>query len=70
MYKLGFMEWLTTSEAAARLEISVRRVQELVNAGRLPAQRFGRALMIRESDLKLVAERKTGRPRKQVDKKR
>jgi len=35
-----------TSEAAERLNISVRRVQQLVKAGRLPATIFGGALMI------------------------
>ena len=55
---------LTTAEAASRLNVSVRRVQQLVKSGRLPATIFGGSLMILEKDLTLVAERKTGRPRK------
>jgi excisionase family DNA binding protein len=58
------MKLLTTKEAAEQLGISIRRVQELVKSGRLPADKFGRALVIRESDLKLVEERKVGRPKK------
>ncbi len=60
------MEPLTTAEAAKRLNVSVRRVQQLVKAGRLPAKVFGGALMIQEKDLKLVADRKPGRPPKQA----
>lgn len=59
------MEALTAAEAAQRLNISVRRVQQLVKAGRLPATVFGGALMINADDLKLVADRKPGRPPKQ-----
>lgn len=59
------MEPLTAAEAAKRLNVSVRRVQQLVKSGRLPATLFGGALMINAEDLKLVAERKPGRPRKQ-----
>lgn len=58
------MKLLTTSEAAERLEVSRRRVLALIDAGRLPAQKFGRDYMIDESDLKLVEDRKPGRPRK------
>lgn len=63
MYKAP-MGVLTAAEAAERLKISVRRVQQLVKSGRLPAKVFGGALMIRAGDLKLVANRKTGRPPK------
>jgi excisionase family DNA binding protein len=55
---------LTTAQAADRLGISVRRVQQLVQDGRLPAKEFGGSLMIEESDLKLVSDRKPGRPPK------
>ena len=56
------MKTLTTREAAERLGVTVRRVNELITTGRLPASRFGRAYMIQESDLKLVEDRKPGRP--------
>jgi excisionase family DNA binding protein len=53
---------LTTEEAAARLGVTTARVRQMIIAGRLPAQRFGRSHMIAESDLRLVAHRKPGRP--------
>jgi excisionase family DNA binding protein len=61
----GGMDELTALEAADELGVSVRRLQELVKTGRLPARRFGRAYVIRREDLKLVADRKPGRPKKQ-----
>lgn len=57
-------KFLTTAQAASKLGISVRRVQQLVKSGRLPASTFGGSLVIAEKDLALVAERKTGRPKK------
>lgn len=57
---------LTTRQAAERLGVTVSRVRHLVLEGRLPAEKFGRDLMIREDDLQLVADRKPGRPPKQV----
>ena len=65
MYK-AHMDVLSTAEAAERLNISVRRVQQLVKAGRLPATIFGGALMIQAKDLKLIADRKPGRPPKKT----
>ncbi|HWT02559.1 MAG TPA: helix-turn-helix domain-containing protein [Pyrinomonadaceae bacterium] len=58
------MEFLTTKQVADRLGVTIRRVQALITDGRLPAQKFGRDYMIKEKDLKLVEERKVGRPRK------
>jgi excisionase family DNA binding protein len=58
------MKLLTTPEAAERLGITVARVQQLIWKGRLPAQKIGRDYVISEDDLKLVAERKPGRPGK------
>jgi excisionase family DNA binding protein len=59
------MEFLTTKQAAERLGITPRRVQALIEAGRLPASKFGRDYMIKEDDLKLVENRKVGRPKKE-----
>jgi excisionase family DNA binding protein len=56
------MATITTSEAARRLGVSVDRVQALIRSGRLPATNFGRAYAINEKDLKLVEDRKPGRP--------
>lgn len=58
---------LTTREAAERLGITVGRVRQMVIKGQLPSEKFGRDLMIAETDLMLVAERKPGRPRKDAE---
>jgi len=55
---------ISTKEAADRLGLSVRRVQALVKAGKLPGQKFGAAYMINEKDLAKVQNRKPGRPKK------
>ncbi len=52
---------ISTKEAAARLGISVRRVQALIASGRLPAEKIGNSFVISEDDLKLVVSRKNGR---------
>jgi excisionase family DNA binding protein len=57
-------ELLTTKDVAERLGVTVNRVQAMIRADRLPAQRLGRDFVIQESDLALVAERKAGRPKK------
>jgi excisionase family DNA binding protein len=55
---------LSTTEAAERLGITVPRVQTFIWEGRLPALRVGRSYAIDEDDLKLLENRKTGRPSK------
>lgn len=55
---------LTTKEAAEKLGVTPARVRQLVLAGDLPAKKFGRDLMIKEADLKLVENRPMGRPPK------
>jgi excisionase family DNA binding protein len=59
------MKLLTTKDAAEKLGISEGRVRTLIINGRLPAEKFGKAHMIKESDLKLVENRKAGRPKKE-----
>jgi excisionase family DNA binding protein len=58
------MDFLTTKEVAKKLGVKVRMVQLLIQSGRLPATKFGRDYMIKEDDLKLVENRKVGRPKK------
>jgi excisionase family DNA binding protein len=58
------MEWLTTRQAAKKLGVSGARVRAMIKAGQLPAQKFGHVHMINEDDLKLVENRKVGRPPK------
>jgi len=59
------MVFLTTKEAAEKLGITPRRVLALIEVGKLPASKFGRDYMIKEADLKLVEDRKVGRPKKE-----
>ena len=59
------MKILTTKQAAKALGINDSRVRQLILSGRLPAQKFGRDWIIKEKDLKKVADRKPGRPRKE-----
>jgi len=56
------MNLLTTKEVAERLGVTVTRVQAMITAGRLPAEKMGRDYFIKEASLKLVADRKPGRP--------
>jgi excisionase family DNA binding protein len=58
------MNYLTTKETAEKLGVSTSRVRQLVLAGQLHAERFGRELMISETDIKTVSNRKIGRPQK------
>ncbi len=60
---------LTTREVAERLNISLRRVRALIEAGKLPSQQHGRDHLINESDLEIVKYRKPGRPAKEQSKK-
>jgi excisionase family DNA binding protein len=63
------MKLLTTKEAAEKLSVSVRRVQAMITDGSLPASKLGRDYVIKKSDLKLVQDRKPGRPPKEKIKK-
>jgi len=56
---------LSVVESAERLGVNRQRVQVLITEERLPAQKIGNSYVIKESDLELVKERKTGRPKKQ-----
>ncbi len=53
---------LTTTEAADRLSVSPARVRRLVLDGRLPAEKFGRDLVIYEADVEAFERLKGGRP--------
>jgi excisionase family DNA binding protein len=58
------MSLLTTKETADRLGVSVRRVHQFIEESRLPAEKMGRDYFIKEEDLKLLEDRKPGRPPK------
>lgn len=57
---------LTTLEVAERLGVHRTRINVLIQEGRLPATRYGKSFLVKESDLALVAERKAGRPKKEA----
>ncbi len=57
-----------TAEAGRRLGITANRVRALIKAGRIPAQKLARDYFIEEKDLKLVKNRKPGRPKKAAKK--
>ena len=57
------MTTLTTAEAAAYLNLSVRRVRAMAQSGVLPSERFGKSLAFRLTDLKRLKRRPAGRPR-------
>ncbi len=60
---------LSTNEVAEKLGVTPIRIRAMIRAGRLPAQKIGRDYIIKESDLKLVEDRKPGRPPKDTSKK-
>lgn len=64
------MKLISSAEAAEKLGVHITRVQVLIREGRLPAQKVGRNYVINEDDLKLVRERKPGRPKKLAGKKK
>lgn len=58
------MKLITTAEAAKNLNISRPRIYQLINEGKLVAEKYGRDFLIRESDLRNVkVYGKPGRPR-------
>ncbi len=54
---------LSTKEVSEKLGVSVGRVRQMVADGQLPATKIGRDNFIKETDLKLVKDRKVGRPK-------
>ena len=62
------MTYIGTAEAATRLKLSIKRVQQLIDEGLLPAIKPARDYLIDEADLKLVKKRpRPGRPKKQPE---
>ena len=59
---------LSVKESAEILGVNRQRVQALITEGRLPAKKIGNSYVIKESDLELVKDRKTGRPPKTENK--
>ena len=61
---------LTTQQASKILNVNPSRVRQLYLAGRLPAMKIGGSLVFKENDLKKVADRKAGRPKKKIRRKK
>lgn len=59
------MDLMTVKDVSERLGITVGRVHQLIAAGRLPATKLGFQYVIRKADLKLIENRKPGRPVKE-----
>ena len=59
--------FLTTTEVARELGVTRRRVVAMITAGRLPARTVGSGqrpiYLVARADLKLVKNRKPGRPK-------
>lgn len=65
---------LTTQQAAAQLGVNDSRVRQLIRAGELKAQQFGRAYLLEEVEVKKLVgkvgnEGKVGRPPKHKEEK-
>ncbi len=61
---------LTTNEAAAKLNVSVRRIQTFITKNQLKAEKIGRDYMIREKDLQNIKAGVNGRPKGRKNKKK
>lgn len=61
------MDLLTIKEAAEKLGVSARRVNQLIDEKKLIAQKIGSQYVIKENDLsKVTIHGKAGRPKKAV----
>jgi excisionase family DNA binding protein len=59
---MGEKKLLTTSEAAEKLSVTRWRVSQLIQSGRLKAEKYGQIYLINEDNLQPVKNRKNGRP--------
>ena len=55
--------YLSTKEAAEKLEVTVGRIRQMIADWQLPAKKIGRDNFVKETDLTLVKDRKVGRPK-------
>jgi excisionase family DNA binding protein len=55
---------ITTAEAAERLKLTIRAVQKMIEAERLPARKVGRDYLIDPADLENIPKQAAGRPPK------
>jgi excisionase family DNA binding protein len=57
-------DFITTNEAAGELGVSRQRVLQLIQDGRIKAEKFANVYMIRRVDLSNIEEKPMGRPPK------
>ena len=57
-------DYITTNEAAGALGVTRQRVLQLIQDGRLKAEKFANVYMIRRGDLSNIEEKPMGRPPK------
>lgn len=57
-------DYITTNEAAESLGVTRQRVLQLIQDGRLKAEKFSNVYMIRPADLSNIEEKPIGRPPK------
>lgn len=50
------VEWLSTADAAKALGITPRTLYRFIDAGDLPAYRFGRVIRVKQSDVDAFIE--------------
>ena len=55
-------DYISTNEAAAALGVTRQRVLQLIQDGRLPAEKFANVYMIKPGDLDKIEEKPMGRP--------
>lgn len=50
------IEWLSTADAADRLGINTRTLYRLIDAGEIPAYKFGRVIRVQGTDVEAFVE--------------
>lgn len=51
------IEWLSTAEASKLLGINTRTLYRLIDAGEIPAYKFGRVIRVQAPDVRAYIER-------------
>ncbi len=66
VFIIGRVNYITTNEAAGELGVTRQRVLQLIQDGRLKAEKFGNVYIIERGALSNIEEKPMGRPPKQV----
>ena len=51
------IEWLSTADAAKRLGINTRTLYRFIDAGEIPAYKFGRVIRVQADDVETFIEK-------------